>query len=84
MLLLSFALNTIAHAAHTHDVAPTTAGHSLVCAHCLFFGSLTDTPQPAQLHVCVRVAGTAIVDAGVPVVPTRPVLAFRSRGPPVS
>jgi hypothetical protein len=44
-LMLAFALGSIAHVAHQHEAATTSATHSLACGYCLSFGGLADAPR---------------------------------------
>ncbi len=48
-LMLGFALNSIAHVSHQHDIGAKSAIHSVVCAHCASFGSLVDAPRHSPL-----------------------------------
>ena len=80
-LLLAFALNTIAHVTHTHD---GLAGHSLVCANCLSFGHLADTPQPARVVLEKQFAEAIVPTPALPVISARPLLAARPRAPPTT
>lgn len=84
VLLLSFAINTIAHASHTHDAEQASVADHIACAQCLFFGVLADTPHHAPFHVRVDLPGTQIVENHAPILAAQPVLAAAPRGPPVS
>jgi hypothetical protein len=43
--MLAFALNAIAHVTHRHDVAPSSATHSLACGYCISFNGIADAPR---------------------------------------
>jgi hypothetical protein len=44
-LLLVFALNSIAHAAHRHEPSQTTSSHAVVCGYCVTFSSAAALPS---------------------------------------
>jgi hypothetical protein len=47
-LVLAFALNSVAHAAHTHDAASAAVAHHVACGYCATFGAgLGGTPVHA-------------------------------------
>ena len=73
-LLLAFALNGVAHAAHQHDDgSPTSSLHSTVCGYCVSFDHLTSTPTLGSALLTIRVESFAIP------VSDRPAPAVRSR-----
>lgn len=62
VMALGFALNSIAHASHSHDVASAAAQH-LSCGYCVHLGALADGPKHAQgvapLSSCERLEAQA-------------------------
>jgi hypothetical protein len=81
-LALVFMLDTVAHAAHSHDDA-TSGPHAQahLCAYCAGFGGLTDAPVPARLasqpaqHSVLLFPPELLISYDLPV-------ASRSRAPP--
>jgi hypothetical protein len=80
-LLLAFAINSMAHAAHRHD-AKTTAAHIATCGFSATFDNITDVPAfsitieaaPAESHLVPIVA--------VGRVSCRPLTHAQPRAPP--
>ncbi len=78
---LGFAVNTVAHAGHTHDSASTVTQHA-TCSYCVHFGDLADAPcyphePPATLHSFrLSIPEGGIVDS------RRIWLCAKPRGPP--
>jgi hypothetical protein len=82
-LMLAFALNSIAHAAHTHDAKTTiTVAHS-ACGYCATFGGLGGSPVYAHsLPVPALIQVEAAGPREVPVA-RRPTFSAQPRAPPV-
>ena len=81
---LAFALGSIAHATHTHDLASASTAQHAHCGHCVTFGSLADAPRvglaaPAPLLIIVDRRS----DDGL-VVASAPRSSSRARAPPVA
>lgn len=80
-LLLGFALNTIAHAAHAHDPASVFSTH-VPCDHCLQFGHLADAPRN-ESEAPITLGTFQIILPASTVFGSQAVsLAARPRGPP--
>ena len=62
VMALGFALNSIAHASHSHDVTSAAAQH-LSCGYCVHLGALADGPKHAHgvapLSSCERLEAQA-------------------------
>ncbi len=82
-LMLAFALNSIAHAAHTHEQgSASTVLHSTACGYCVTFGA-ADAP-PVHAHAlptpsCVQIG---IVDRDAEFVSQRLACVAQARAPP--
>lgn len=84
-LLLAFALNSIAHAAHTHEQGSAgTVFHSTACGYCVTFGA-ADAP-PAHAHALPTLSRDqiGIVDRDAPFVSQRLASVAQARAPPRS
>ncbi len=54
VLVLAFALNTIAHAAHAHDSVGHAVTHHVACGYCAAFGGgMADAPSHAGTVIAV-------------------------------
>ena len=60
-LLLAFAINSVAHAAHRHDRA-TTAAHIATCGYSATFDGVSGVPQYSS---SIEVVATAFVAAPI-------------------
>jgi len=81
-LLLAFALNSVAHAAHTHDATTATVAHS-ACGYCATFNSLGDAPVYAHsLPSPVLTPLEAVAPRDVAIA-LRPTLSAQPRAPPI-
>jgi hypothetical protein len=80
-LTLGFALNSIAHASHTHD-STQAPSHQLACGYCAHFGALAGTPThhfvvaPRDLNY----SAPALSEAAT--LSREPELSAHPRGPP--
>lgn len=81
-LLLAFALNTIAHATHRHDDAPSSATHSLSCGYCLSFNNLADAPRHDYAPLTVQHHAVHLHADADDVLPRRLTTSARPRAPP--
>jgi hypothetical protein len=82
VLMLGFTLNTMVHAAHTHDPADIYSQRGS-CDHCVHFGQLADGPQYA--HDVPRPLTTYVIAVSESdVCDSRTWLAANPRGPPAS
>lgn len=82
-LLLAFALNSVAHAAHTHDTtAAVTVAHS-ACGQCATFGGIAAAPVYAHSLPTPEFTAVAIADAREVFVSRRFVSWAQARAPPV-
>jgi len=82
-LLLAFALNSIAHAAHTHEQG--TAGtvlHSTACGHCVAFGTADAPPAHVIALPALSFARIGIVDRNAQFISRRLVAVAQARAPP--
>ena len=81
VMALGFALNSIAHASHSHDVTSAAAQH-LSCGYCVHLGALADGPKHADglalLSSCERLEAQAHTAPRSRV----PELAAQPRAPP--
>lgn len=81
ILALGFALNSIAHASHSHEAASATAQH-LSCGYCVHLGTLADGPKHAL--GLSALSSSERVEALVRTTPrsSAPELAAHPRAPP--
>ncbi|HKU14894.1 MAG TPA: hypothetical protein VJQ52_10895 [Steroidobacteraceae bacterium] len=82
-LMLAFAVNSIAHVTHRHDVAPSSATHSLACGYCLSFNGLADAPRYEHAAPVVEHEHFYLVAESAAPVVRRPATSARPRAPPV-
>jgi hypothetical protein len=82
-LLLAFALNSIAHAAHVHEIKATPATH-VVCGYCATFsGGAHDAPVYAH---SLPLPTLTSIEAAYPLelfVARRPASSAQPRAPPI-
>lgn len=81
-LLLAFALNSIAHAAHTHETTAPTAVHA-ACGYCATFGSVHDAPVYAH---SLPIPALTLIESSDPreiLVARRPASSAQARAPPI-
>lgn len=84
-LVLAFALNGIAHAAHQHDDSSATSLlHSTVCGYCVSFDHLTSTPTLAVSSLTIEVELFAIPISDRPTPALRPRATAQPRAPPLA
>lgn len=81
-LMLAFALNSIAHAAHTHDAKTTVTVAHGACSYCATFGGLGDSPVYAH-----SLPAPALTQAEAPgprevSIARRPTFSAQPRAPP--
>ena len=50
-LMLAFALNSIAHVTHRHDVAAANQPHTALCGYCVSFDNMTPPPVDRPLVI---------------------------------
>ncbi len=85
VLTLAFALDSMAHAAHWHDLTSAPkAAHSSSCGYCTTFGGLHDAPAVVVALVAPVVRSVDAVQALHAVVTRRLQSPARPRAPPVS
>jgi hypothetical protein len=81
-LLLAFAINSIAHAAHTHETTVAPAMHT-ACGYCATFGSVSDAPVYAQ---SLPIPTLTLIESSDPhetLVARRPASSAQARAPPI-
>jgi hypothetical protein len=84
-LVLAFALNGVAHAAHQHDDnSPTSSLHSTVCGYCVSFDHLTSTPTLVAPALAIDVELFAIPLSDRPAPTLRPRATAQPRAPPLA
>ena len=84
-LVLAFALNGVAHAAHQHDDGSATSSlHSTVCGYCVSFDHLTSVPTlaPVRLKAQIELFAIPISDRVAPAL--RPRTPAQPRAPPLA
>lgn len=82
-LMLAFALNSVAHAAHTHDAKTTVAVAHSACGYCATFGGLGDSPTYAHsltVPALIRVEAPGPREVSIA---RRPTSSAQPRAPPV-
>jgi hypothetical protein len=84
VVLLAFAVGSIAHAAHTHDKSLASSAQHAACGYCFAFAAGADAPVPPRIALapptCVAARSVEPL-AGA----TRAILlAAAPRGPPIS
>lgn len=82
-LLLAFALNSIAHAAHTHDATTTTVVAHAACGYCATFGSVNDAPVCAHSLPTPTLTLIESLDPRETLVARRPASSAQARAPPI-
>lgn len=83
-LLLGFALNSIAHAAHTHDPAKTVnVAHSTPCGYCATFGGLCSAPSYAHAPSAPALTQIEISDRQQLAIARHPSCFAQPRAPPI-
>jgi hypothetical protein len=83
-LLLAFAVDSVAHVVHQHDVTvkSTLGVHGPACGYCAAFDGLIDAPKQSYSALTAIVAlGYVAPIADVPVF-FRPLVTAQPRGPP--
>ena len=80
-LLLIFAINSLAHAAHRHD-AHTTAAHIATCGYHATFDSVSDGPQFSTAIAAVAAESALPPPTQVGCIARRPQLNAQPRAPP--
>jgi hypothetical protein len=82
-LVLAFALNTVAHASHEHElVGSVGTAHGLACGYCTTFGGVADLPVCAfVVPIDVRTDLEFSHRETLPPL-ARPVSTARARAPP--
>jgi hypothetical protein len=81
VLVLCFALGSLAYAGHAHQFAATGSTH-YTCDFCTSFGGVIDTPvQPAIAHHWLIASEIIAAPSGVST--ARPVGIAQARAPPV-
>lgn len=81
-LLLAFALDSVAHAAHTHDATTVGVAHS-ACGYCATFGGLGDAPVHAHSLPIPVFTPIEAFDPHEAVIPRRPTFSAQPRAPPI-
>lgn len=81
-LLLAFALNSVAHAAHTHDATTVTVAHS-ACSYCATFGGLGGVPVYAHTLPIPALTPIEALDPRDVVIACRATFSAQPRAPPV-
>jgi uncharacterized membrane protein SirB2 len=81
VLVLCFALGTIAHAGHQHE--QNNARTHLVCDYCTSFGTLVDAPLQTVVADTVQLLAGVVTFPIVGFIATRPVGVAQARAPPV-
>src|SRR5687767_3233807 len=82
-LLLTFALNSIAHVTHRHDAAPSSALHSLACGYCISFGGLADAPRHGCAPPLIEHASAPVAEGFETWIVRRLTTTARPRAPPL-
>ena len=80
-VLLIFAANTVAAAAHEHKDSHAPA-HASVCVYCTTFGSVADGPVHANAAASVLVVLLVRLPGNVRVISGQPLSRARARAPP--
>lgn len=81
-LLLAFALNSIAHAAHTHEATAPAATH-VACGYCATFGSIDAAPVYAHSLPTPTFTLLESPDSREIQVARRPASSTQARAPPI-
>lgn len=82
-LLLAFALNTVAHASHRHDLAGSAStAHSITCGYCTTFGGVADLPVRVPIFRLDLRTELALFHPDPPALIARPVSTAQPRAPP--
>ncbi|MGC3979941.1 MAG: hypothetical protein QM808_01635 [Steroidobacteraceae bacterium] len=82
VLVLCFALGTLAHAGHTHDA--DKAGHTHYnCDYCTSFGGLINAPTQLVVATHCPIATFVVALPAQRIVLMRPVGVAQARAPPV-
>lgn len=81
-LLLAFALNSVAHVAHTHDATSVTVAHS-ACGYCATFGGLGNAPVYAHTLPIPALTPVETLDPREIVIARRPTFSAQPRAPPI-
>ncbi|HWK73197.1 MAG TPA: DUF2946 family protein [Povalibacter sp.] len=81
-LLLAFALDSVAHAAHTHDATSVTVTHS-ACGYCAAFGGLGNAPVYAHTLPIPALTPIEAPDPREIVIARRPTFSAQPRAPPI-
>jgi hypothetical protein len=81
VLVLCFALGTLAHAGHTHELSKVSATH-YNCDYCTSFAGLIDTPVDTAIAVHQPITDLLIAAPHHRIFTTRPVGVAQARAPP--
>jgi hypothetical protein len=81
-LLLAFALNSIAHAAHTHESIAPNAIHA-ACGYCATFGGVNAAPVYAHSLPIPTFTPIESTDLRETFTPRRPASSAQARAPPI-
>ncbi len=80
VLVLCFALGSIAHAGHSHEQKNT--GVHVVCDYCVSFSGLIDAPLPTALVDAAQFITVTLAIPATGFIATRPVGTAQARAPP--
>lgn len=83
VLVLCFALATLAHAGHTHELSKAGDTH-YSCDYCTSFGGFIDPPVQAAFAIHWPIANDLLAATVNRIIITRPVGVAQARAPPVS
>jgi hypothetical protein len=81
VLVLCFALGTLAHAGHTHELSTASDSH-YNCDYCTAFGGLIDTPVTPDASPLEPVISETLRLPDQPAIITRAVSVAQARAPP--
>lgn len=82
-LMLAFALNSIAHVTHRHDLAGHQQ-HSELCGYCISFDNMTTAPAPLALSIAPLFPAEIAATASTLVASRLARVSAQPRAPPLS
>jgi hypothetical protein len=80
VLVLCFALGTIAHSGHSHE--QNNARVHVVCGYCVSFSNLVDAPLQRTVADTVQIFAATLTVPTTGFIATRPVSVAQARAPP--
>jgi hypothetical protein len=83
-ILIGFALNSIAHVAHQHEVAAASIQHSVHCGYCISFGALADATRHTFSPPLALTSARVALPSALAIRSVEQRTSARPRAPPVS